>query len=87
MKNHREKIGGKYTIVVTPRYVRAVEHDIRDTKIVILRASTFSKYLYNCIQSDIRDIDYSKFDEIIENNLGTDISQHVSNLTIEQFAS
>lgn len=87
MKNHREKIGGKYTIVVTPRYVRAVEHDIRDTKIVILRASTFSEYLYNCIQSDIRDIDYSKFDEIIENNLGTDISQHVSNLTIEQFAS
>ena len=38
---HRTKIGGEYTIVVTPRYVPAVLHDIRSMPIVIIRASTF----------------------------------------------
>ncbi|WP_204282006.1 hypothetical protein [Pontibacter burrus] len=84
---HREQIGGKYTIVVTPRYAPAVKSDIESQPIVIIRASTFAEYLYNCIENDVREIDYSDFDEIINNNLGTDISIHISTLTTKKFSS
>lgn len=87
LEGHREKVGGAYTIVVTPRYVPAVLQDIRTSPIVIIRANTFSEYLYNCIDNDIREIDYEDFDNIIVNNLGKDISKNISDLTITRFAT
>ncbi|EKT4500412.1 restriction endonuclease [Flavobacterium psychrophilum] len=87
LDGHREKIGGTYTIVITPRYVPAVLQDIKTSPIVIIRASTFSEYLYNCIENDIREIDYQDFDNIIVNNLGKDISKNISDLTIARFAT
>lgn len=87
LAGHREKIGGEYTIVVAPRYVPAVLQDIQSSPIVIIRANTFSEYLYNCIDNDLREIDFQDFDSIITNNLGTDISKSISNMTIEKFAT
>lgn len=87
LQGHREKIGGVYTIVVTPRYVPAVLQDIRTSPIVIIRANTLSEYLYNCIDSDLREIDYEDFDRIIIANLGKDISKNISDLTISKFAA
>lgn len=87
LAEHREQIGGKYTIVVTPRYVPAVLSDIKNSPIVILRASTLSEYLYNHIDHEIRDINYSDLDNIIMQNMGKDISKEVSTLTFEKFSS
>lgn len=87
LEGHREKIGGVYSIVVTPRYVPAVLQDIRNSPIVIIRASTFSEYLYNCVENDVRKIDYEDFDSIIVNNMGKDISKNISDLTIARFAT
>ncbi|MHC1738531.1 MAG: restriction endonuclease [Ignavibacteriaceae bacterium] len=87
LEGHRDKIGGAYTIVVTPRYVPAVLQDIRTSPIVIIRANTFSEYMYNCIDNDVREIDYEDFDCIIVNNLGKDISKNISDLTISRFAT
>jgi type II restriction enzyme len=87
LREHREEIGGEYTIVVTPRYVPAVLKDIKGTPIVIIRASTFSEYLYNHIFNDIREIDYEDFDSVIINNLGKDISRIISDKTLEKFAA
>lgn len=87
LEGHRDKIGGSYTIVVTPRYVRAVLQDIKTSPIVIIRASTFSEYLYNCIENDVRKIDYEDFDNIIVKNLGKDISKNISDLTISRFGA
>ncbi|WP_300978381.1 restriction endonuclease [Flavobacterium sp.] len=84
---HREKIGGQYSIIVTPRYVPGVIRDIRNNPIVIIQSSTFSEYLYNCIDNDLREIDYEDFDSIIVNNLGKDISKNISDLTISRFAT
>ncbi len=86
LREHREEIGGEYTIVVTPRYVPATKRDIVGTPVVIILASTFAEYLYNCIDQDIEKIDYEDFDEIIVNNLGKDISKDISTLTISKFA-
>ncbi len=87
LKEHRSQIGGDYTIVITPRYVPAAKKDISDSPIVIILASTFSEYLYNHVFHDIREIDYADFDDIIVNNLGTDISGMISNMTMEKFAT
>lgn len=84
---HREKIGGEYSIIVTPRYVPGVIRDIRNNPIVIIQSNTLSEYLYNCIDNDIREIDYEDFDSIIVNNLGKDISKNISDLTISRFAT
>lgn len=87
LREHREEVGGEYTIVVTSRYVPATKRDIKGTPIVIVLASTFAEYLYNHIFHEIRDIDYKDFDDIIVNNLGTDISQQISDLTLNKFAT
>jgi type II restriction enzyme len=87
LREHREEIGGEYTIVVTPRYVPATVRDIRGQAIVIVLASTFAEYLYNHIFHEVRDIDYSDFDNIIVQNLGTDVSELISNITLDKFAS
>lgn len=87
LKEHREQIGGDYTIVITPRYVPAAKRDIKGNPIVIILASTFSEYLYNHIYHDVREIDFEDFDSIIVDNLGTDISRLISNKTMEKFAT
>ncbi|MCD7741907.1 MAG: hypothetical protein LUI06_06880 [Ruminococcus sp.] len=87
LKEHREQIGGDYTIVITPRYVPAAKRDIKGNPIVIILASTFSEYLYNHIYHDVREIDFDDFDSIIINNFGTDISKLISDRTMEKFAT
>ena len=87
LREHREEIGGEYTIVVTPRYVPATKRDIKGTPIVIILASTFAEYLYNNIFHDVREIDYADFDDIIVKNLGNDISELISDMTLNKFAA
>lgn len=86
LKEHREEVGGEYTILITPNYVPASKRDIRDTPIVLVTAHTFSEYLYNHIYHDVREMMYSDFDNIIINHLGEDVSQLISDLTLEKFA-
>ena len=87
LREHRSQIGGEYTIVVTPRYVPAAKRDIKGNPIVIILASTFSEYLYNHVYHDLREMDFGDFDDIIVENLGTDISHLISNMTMEKFAT
>lgn len=87
LREHREEIGGEYTIVITPRYVPAAKRDIKGSPIVIILANTFAEYLYNHIFNDVRDIDYADFDDIIVNHLGEDVSKLISDMTLEKFAA
>lgn len=87
LREHREEIGGDYTIVITPRYVPAAKRDIRGTDVVIILASTFAEYLYNHIFHEVRDIDYADFDDIIVNHRGEDVSKYISNMTMAKFAA
>lgn len=87
LREHREEIGGDYTIVITPRYLPAARRDIKGSPIVIVLASTFAEYLYNHIFHDVRQIDYNDFHDIIVNHLGEDISSFISDLTLSRFAA
>ncbi|MPM28961.1 hypothetical protein SDC9_75499 [bioreactor metagenome] len=86
LREHREEIGGEYTIVITPRYVPAAKRDIKGSSNVIILASTFAEYLYNHIFHEVREVDYADFDNIIINHLGEDVSKYISNMTMEKFA-
>ena len=87
LREHRNEINANYTIVITSRYVPAAKRDIFGTDNVIILASTFAEFLYNHIFNDIREIDYEDFDNIIMNNLGKDVSQLISNITVNKFAA
>ena len=86
LQDHRNKIGADYTIVIAPRYVPAVLKDIKNTNNVIITASTFAEYLYNSILKNERNIDYEEINNIVINNLGSDISNQVSDITFNKFA-
>ena len=55
--------------------------------LLISERRTFAEFLYNHIFNDIREMDYEDFDNIIINNLGKDVSQLISNITVNKFAA
>ena len=57
-----------------------------NSKIVIILTSTFAEFLYNCIDNDIRDINYFPFNSIIEINLGEGVRNLISDVTIYKFS-
>lgn len=87
LKEHRDEVGGVYTILITPRYVPAAKRDIRNTPVVFITAHTFSEYLYNHIYHDVREMTYQDFDNIIIDHLGEDVSELISNMTLNKFAA
>jgi type II restriction enzyme len=84
---HREKISADYTVVITPRYSPSVLTDIRNSNNVILLVNTFTEYLYNLIASDERNVSYQDIHELALQNMGSDISEEVSRLTVSKFSS
>ena len=85
LRHHRVQIGSKYTIVVTPNYVNAVLEDIKETDTVLIRSGSFSNFLYQSISKRGRDISYKSIDEIVVNNLGTDITPIINQYVYENF--
>jgi type II restriction enzyme len=84
---HREKISADYTVVITPRYSPSVLTDIRNSNNVILLVNTFTEYLYNLIASDERNVSYQDIHELALQNMGGDMSEEVSRLTVSKFSS
>lgn len=82
---HRKKIGSQYTVIVTPDYVHAVLDDIRGDRSAIIKSVTLSNYLYQYITKYGRDISYFALDEIIENNIGGDVTKLVNEYIFENF--
>lgn len=74
LNSHRKLIGSKYTIVVTPQYSPAVRGDIEGTNNVILLSSTLSNFIYQYSRKFGRELDYKLIDDIINENMGTDIT-------------
>jgi hypothetical protein len=85
LRHHRVQIGSKYTIVVTPNYVNAVLEDIKETDTVLIRSGSFSNFLYQSISKKGREISYKPIDEIVLNNLGTDITPVINQYVYENF--
>jgi type II restriction enzyme len=85
LRHHREIVNSKYTIVITPNFAPAVLEDIKKSKNVILRSSSFSNFLYQSISKNGREISYEPIHNIINNNLGVDITPHINQYVYENF--
>ena len=83
---HIEKNGSKYCIIVSPRFAKGVNDDISHFDIVTIEAETLANYCLNeCLSSKDNRADYNSLDNLITNNLGTDITKKVNNLIEEKF--
>ena len=85
LRLHREKISAEYTIVVTPNFTPSALTDIESSQVVILLVSTLREYLFNALNSESDGLSFLSLDEIICQNLGTDITDQVSRLTLSRY--
>lgn len=85
LRLHRSKVGSNYTIIVTPDYVHAVLEDIKGDRTAIIKSVTLSNYLFQYITKYGRDISYFDLDQIIENNLGGDVTKLVDEYIYANF--
>ena len=86
LEKHLNKHGAKFCIVVAPRFASGVEYLINGFRVVMIRAEDFGSYCYKeCKNSADGLADFESIHQIIKNNLGTDITQRVRNLTQERY--
>lgn len=87
LKEHREKFGAKYTILMTPRYAPKVKRHISNDVITILKPAYFAEYLSNYYLSSIDETSFKELNDLIENNMGEDISEKLIKLTLDNFGN
>jgi len=78
LREHRRKIGSKYTIVVTPNYVPSVISDIENSDNVLLTAPSLSNFLYQSAIKNRGNVSYKPIYDIIQSHKGEDISRFVT---------
>lgn len=86
LERHLELNGSKYCIVVAPRFARGSLLDISKYKIVALNAESLARYLSKeCLSNIDAEADYASVNNIIQTNLGKDISVYLDNLTVQRY--
>jgi hypothetical protein len=85
LRLHREKIGSKYTILITPNFTPSCISDIENSNTVLLRSGSFSNFLYQSISNIGREISYKPIDDIVINNIGKDITANINQYVFENF--
>ena len=86
LDRHMKKHNSKYCIVVAPKFSHGTILDIEGERIVALKSDILAKYCSKeCLSNSSYLADYASIEKIIENNLGTDISNLVDNLTNKRY--
>lgn len=80
LKQHRILYNAEYTIIVTPGYVPSAVEDIKGTKTCIITSYCFAdlitKYIFKLYKNH-EECSYEIFNNLIINNLGTDLSEKI----------
>lgn len=85
LQEHRRLIGSKYTIVIAPCFKPSVLTDIRDTKNVVITASSLSNFLYQSAIHCGDEMSYRPLYDIVMSLLGEDITSKVNDFVSETF--
>lgn len=86
LEKHLEKHGSKFCIVVAPRFASGISGDIYGHKIVTIKAEDLGSYCYKeCSSSKDGYADFESIHQLIETNLGCDITEEVRNLTTQRY--
>jgi type II restriction enzyme len=87
LREHREKFGAKFTILMTPEYMPKVGRHIKNDFITILKPVYLSEYLSNYYRDSSNETSFEELNELIENNMGEDISEKLSTITISRYGN
>lgn len=86
INNHLRKHGSQFCIIVAPKFARGVNGDIRGNRIVTVRSEELGNYCYKeCTNSISGLADFSAIYELIQTNMGTDITSKIRALTEERY--
>ncbi len=86
INKHIRKHGSKFCLIVAPRFARGVIYDIEGHNIVTLRSEEFGNYCFKeCSSSQNGLAEFSSLLKIINNNMGTDITDKVRALTESRY--
>ena len=87
LSRHLRKHGAKFCMVVAPRFASGVKQDIHNSNIVVVKSEVLGSYCFHeCTQSGRDYADFTSILNLINNNLGSDITQQVMNLTESRYA-
>lgn len=87
INKHINKHGSKFCVIIAPRFARGVFDDIVGNNIVTIRSEEFGNYCFKeCKSSSNGYADFSSILDIINNNMGTDITNKVRALTESRYA-
>lgn len=86
LDSHLKKHGSEFCIVVAPRFASGVSSDISGHDIVTVKAEDLGSYCYKeCTNNPDGYADFNSIMELIKENLGTDITEHVRELTVQRY--
>lgn len=86
LENHLMKHGSKFCIVVAPRFASGISGDILGHKIVTVKAEDLGSYCYKeCSSSKDGYADFESIHQLIEHNMGTDITEAIRELTTQRY--
>lgn len=85
LDRHRKEIGSKYTIIVTPYFVKGALQDINNTNNVLLTANSLSNFLYQSVIHLGSELSYKPIYDIIQESLGRDISMAINQYVEETY--
>ncbi len=87
LMRHIKKHGSKFCLVVAPRFASGVRQDIQNSNVVVVKSEVLANYCFcECTQSVHGYADFTSIRNIIDNNLGCDITHHIEQLTISRYA-
>ena len=86
INKHLRKHGSKFCVIVAPRFARGVYDDILGNKIVTIRSEELGNYCYKeCTNSRDGYADFTSILNIINQNMGKDITTKVRTLTESRY--
>lgn len=87
LMRHIRRHGAKFCIVVAPRFASGVRQDIQNSNVVVVKSEVLANYCFcECTQSGRDFADFTSIRNIIDNNLGCDITPHIEQLTVSRYA-
>lgn len=86
INHHLEMNKSKYCIVVSPKFSKGAKLDIRNNNIVTIEAETLANYcLKECLASCDGKANYQQINDVIENNLGCDITENINDIIVSNY--
>lgn len=86
INKHLRKHGSRFCIIVAPRFAKGVSDDITGHNIVTVRSEELGNYCYKeCTNSNDGYADFTSIRELIDQNMGKDITTKVRSLTENRY--